>query len=139
MSFTNDPASNIIDRIRLNVGDTDTLDEGLSDEIYQYIIDVNTVDGITNEGQASIDALKALVAKYANCITEKAGGLFVKGSEKYEQYKQLLDDAVHPLNGFLASGAGFTGGIYCDEINANINSNTINHNPFFLGEKTSLK
>lgn len=134
MSYTDDPANNVIDRLRLKTGDTDPLDEGLSDDVYQFLLDTND----QNENVAALEALKALVAKYANCVTEKAGGLFIKGSEKYEQYKKQLEEASNPVNGFMTTGAGFTGGIYCDDMATNAGNSNINHNPFSLGDKSSL-
>lgn len=112
MSYTDDPANSEIDRIRLKVGDTDVNDEGLSDTVYQYIIDKHTVDTVLNEAAACIEVLTALVAKYANFVTEKAGGLFIKESERYQQYKDLLDLLTSdPRTSLLRAGSGYTGGI----------------------------
>lgn len=86
MSYTGNPVTSATDRVRLIIGDTDVDDEGLTDEVIQYVIDKNTTEPL-----ASIECLKFLVAQYANRVTEKVGGLFVKESEKYTQYKKLLD------------------------------------------------
>lgn len=108
MAFPLDPANDPIARIRLRIGDTDEFDLGLEDAIYQYLLD--TYD--QNENKAAIEALKMLVAKYANLVTEKAGGLFVKNSERFDHYKQLLDDASNnPASDFFVNGLPFAGGI----------------------------
>lgn len=108
MAFPLDPSTDPIARVRLRVGDVDELMLGLEDNIYQYLLDTYE----QNENKAALEALKMLVAKYANYVTEKAGGLFVKENDKYEQYKELLDDALNnPSLGFLTSGEPFAGGI----------------------------
>lgn len=138
MPFTNDPANSVVDRIRLAVGDIDEFEEGLSDEIYQYIVDKNTENSVVNEGAASLEALRGLVAKYANYVTEKAGGLFVKESERYDHYRDLLELwTKNPTAGFMTIGAGFAGGIYKDSMDANLNNTNANRNPFRLGDKSS--
>ncbi len=113
MSYTGDPVNNPTDRIRLNVGDTDPFEESLSDNEYAYAISLNTNDeGDVNEGQASIQALKWLVAKYADYVTEKAGTLFIKESEKFYQYKALLESFTRdPSMMLLKSGEAYGSGI----------------------------
>lgn len=123
MPFTGDPANRAIDRIRLAVGDIDTFEEGLADDVYQYALDITTVSGALNEGLASVEILKFLVAKYANFVTEKAGGLFVKESEKFEQYKMLLDMFTKdPRTSFLRAGQGYAGGISRQDFLDNCNA-----------------
>lgn len=110
MAFTNDPVNSVIDRIRLKVGDTDNYDEGLADSIYEYLYTANS----NNENKAALEALKMLVFKYASYVTEKAGGLFVKESEKYQHYKELLERVTKdPSWSFLAAGVPYAGGITC--------------------------
>lgn len=139
MAFTNDPLNSLVDRTRLMVGDIDEYEEGISDEIYQYIIDKHTTDGATDEIQAALEALRALVAKYANYVTEKAGGLFSKESEKYEQYKDLLNEwTKNPSSGFMKVGAGFAGGIYVDDMQQNAAVSNNNLDPFYIGQKSRI-
>lgn len=108
MAFPLDPANDPIARIRLRIGDTDEFDLGLEDVVYQYLLDTYG----QNENKATLEALKMLVAKYANFVTEKAGGLFVKNSERYKQYKDMLDDALsNPSSTLFSIGEPFAGGI----------------------------
>lgn len=116
MSYTGDPLNNPIDRVRLNVGDTDTYEEGLTDEVYQYVLDKNA----GNEVPTTIECLKYLIAKYANLVTEKAGALFVKESEKYEQYKELLKMLVKdPTTAITKAGLPYAGGISVRDMDNN--------------------
>lgn len=108
MSYTGDPANSVTDRIRLNVGDTDLYEEGLSDEVYNYLLDLND----NKEGLTSQSALKLLVTKYAKYADEKAGELEEKGSQKYSQYLELLDKVLKdPSYSFLSTGLPYVGGI----------------------------
>jgi len=120
MSYTGDPLNRLIDRIRLNVGDTDIEEEGLSDNEYDYIISLFTVDSVTNEALCIIKALNLLVAEYGKCADEVAGKLSVKFSQIYDHYYQLLDRYTRdPRTALYKAGTPFAGGIYQDVICAN--------------------
>ena len=117
MSYTGDPVNSATDRIRLIIGDTDIDEEGLTDEVIQYVLDKNT-----KETTSAIECLKFLVAQYANRVTEKVGGLFVKESEKFEQYTQLLNlYTKDPSTALVAFGA-YAGGISKQDILDNANN-----------------
>lgn len=125
MSFTNNPAEVLIDRLRLKVGDTDEFEEGLSDETYEYLYSVHL-----NENRTALEALKMLVFHYARYVTEKAGGLFVKEAEKYDHYKQLLDLVTKdPTFSFLTAGKPYAGGITQSDLTYKQSLN-----PLHLGE-----
>ena len=116
MSFTGDPANSVTDRLRLNVGDTDILEEGLTDEVYQFTLDKH----VGSESLASLEALRYLVSKYANFVDEKTGGVFVRESDKYKQYKELLDRLTKdPSFSLLSAGLPFAGGISVSDQEAN--------------------
>jgi len=120
MPYTDDPTNNPIDRIRLNVGDTDLYDEGLSDNIYTYLL--TKYD--SNEGQSSLEALKMLVNKYASYVDEKAGDLSTKDSQRYNQYRELLEKATKdPTQSFLKTGNPYVGGISLQDRLSNPSSN----------------
>lgn len=122
MSYTGNPATSIIDRVRLYVGDIDDCELGLTDEVYEYVIDKNqNVDGSPNEARAAVECLKYLVAKYASYVTEKAGGLFIKESEKFEQYRRLLDlFTKDPRTAIIQQGLPYAGGISWDDYCTNL-------------------
>lgn len=120
MSYTGDPLNSLTDRIRLNVGDTDLEEEGLSDNEYEYIISLNTEDGVTNEVACIIAALNFLLAEYSNFVDEVAGKLSVKYSQLYDHYSDLLDRyTLDPRTSLYKAGTPFAGGIYADSIREN--------------------
>lgn len=123
MSYTGSPATSATDRIRLIIGDTDIDEEGLTDEVVQYAI-----DNATSEPRAAIECLKFLVAQYANRVTEKVGGLFTKESEKFEQYKRLLDLYTKDPSTALIVFGSYASGISKQDIidNANNLDNEVN-------------
>ena len=128
MPFTNDPICNPIDRIRLVIGDVDTEDESLTDEIYLYVLRKN--EG--NEQKAALESLLYLISKYAAYVTEKAGGMFIKESEKFKQYselyKMLKSDPTSSLFGTLR---GYVGGISKADMASNdLNMDNNVNNPF---------
>ena len=120
MSYTGDPLNRLTDRIRLNVGDTDLDEEGLSDNEYEYIVSLYTVDSVTNEALCVIKALNLLVLEYSKSADEVAGKLSVKFSQIYDHYYQLLDRYTKdPRTALYKAGTPFAGGIYLDDICAN--------------------
>lgn len=123
MSYTNDPAFSNTDRVRLLIGDVDVDDEGLTDEVYTYVIDKHsgTEDSTPQtEALAAVECLKYLVAKYANYVTEKTGNHFSKESEKYEQYRELLVLFTQdPRTALMRVGAPYAGGISISETERN--------------------
>ncbi len=113
MAYDNDPVNNPVDRVRLMVGDIDPFEEILSDDVYKYILATNS----SNEKRTALQALRYIVAALASCVTEKAGGLFVKESEKYDHYKDLLKRATSdPSFSFLAPSQPHAGGISKQDI-----------------------
>lgn len=126
MAFTADPLNSVTDRVRLLTGDTDSYDEGYPDEVYQYVLEKHDLD----ETKAGVEILRMLVAKYANYVTEKAGGLFSKESEKFTQYKSLLDLLTKdPRSAIIKAGVGFTGGVSKTSRDQLRNSSDVRQNP----------
>lgn len=116
MSFTNNPAERAVDRMRLATGDIDEYEEGLTDEVYEYLLTANN----NNESLAVVAALKYLIAKYSNYVTEKAGQLFVKESERVEQYQKLFKMyTANPSTMILKQGVPFAGGISHSDMDTN--------------------
>ena len=121
MPYTSDPANSATDRIRLQVGDTDAFDEELSDGEYDYFLDITT-----SEAAATIKALEALVAKYAQYTRERTGQVEYYAQDKYKNYKDLLTDALDPRKGKLSVGAGVSGGVSKSRMKT-VRSNTDNN------------
>ncbi len=116
MPYTNDPIYSITDRLRLEVGDTDICEEGLTDEVYQYILSVNNDEA--GSPKSILQALRYLVAKYANFEHEEAGDLEVWG-EKYKNYNDLLNRLLKDPRYGLVIGGTFAGGISRQDIKDN--------------------
>lgn len=122
MPYTGDPANSLTDRLRLEVGDTDIYDELLSDEIYQYILDItgDSVTGILTP-PSIIQALRYLVAKFSNHVHEEAGDLEI-WDNRAEQYQEMLDNYLKDPRYGAGDGLGFAGGISKSDIEANKNN-----------------
>ena len=84
MPYTDDPANNPIDRIRLRIGDTEEECEELSDSVYQYLLSLHN----NNENRASLDALKAVLAKYKYMFLFKLSQFRHKSASNRQQNKQ---------------------------------------------------
>lgn len=144
MGYTNDPANSVIDRLRLKTGDIDPYEEGLTDEVYEYVY---LKQGL-NENRAALEALRMLVVKYAHYCTERSGQYLIEAEEKYQNFKDLLDRAIRdPGYGFLpdlpdnglppvvdpddpSSSGGYAGGLTVRERYGENRSS----NPLRLGE-----
>lgn len=123
MPYTGNPSSNIVDRLRLEVGDIDELDEGLSDEVYRYII-IKNGDDITGDisSNSIIQSLRYLVSKYANCVHEEAGDLEVWDT-RHKQYSEMLDRYLKdPRMGIIGGHTPYAGGISNSDIEDNTNN-----------------
>lgn len=123
MSYTGDPLNNLIDKFRLKVGDTDEFEEILSDSVYEFILAENGITAPYNPTtdippQAIIEALTYIVNRFANYSHEEAGDLEI-WDERYDRYRNLLDNYLKdPRYGF-ATGVPFAGGISISDIEAN--------------------
>ena len=120
--FTNDP-TNIIDRIRLTVGDTDELNEYISDQWYTHFITVNN----SNETRAAIDAAKAILVRFTSNTREKVDQVEVYGNELFPNYLAWLKDFIeNPALSGLKSPSPYAGGVSISDMAAN-NSNSDNN------------
>jgi hypothetical protein len=109
-TYTNDPSNVPIDEVRLLTGDTDTLDQLLSDEEVQYFIDAFGA-GI----RAAIPAVQAIMSKCAGLVNEKTGEVQVDWSDKLDNYRQLLKQLTVQLK-TKSVPMPFAGGTSCADI-----------------------
>lgn len=130
MAYPNslDPANSDIDKVRVNVADTDPDDELISNDLYQYWLDSES-DTDKKVNSATVEAVDFLVAKFARYTEEKTGEVQAKYQHLYEHYKDLSDRIKDPVNGILSAPQIYAGGISCADIEAN-NDNPDN-NPSF--------
>jgi hypothetical protein len=122
-----DPANNVIDRIRINVGDVD-VPYILEDALYQYFLDSNAND----EYKSSVQALEAIVAKYAKYVHEKVDGEEEWGQEAYDNYRKLLDTWKNNPS-YIGAWSPYAGGISKSDLEANRQNSDANLNPFEVG------
>jgi hypothetical protein len=116
--FTNDP-TNPIDRIRLTVGDTDELNEYISDQWYSHFLTKNT----NNETRAAIDAAKAILVRFTSNTREKVDQVEVYGNELFPNYLQWLKEFIEsPALSGLRSPSPYAGGVSISDMTANNNN-----------------
>jgi hypothetical protein len=116
--FTNDP-TNPIDRIRLTVGDTDELNEYISDQWYSHFLAKNT----NNETRAAIDAAKAILVRFTSNTREKVDQVEVYGNELFPNYLQWLKEFIEsPALSGLRSPSPYAGGVSISDMTANNNN-----------------
>ncbi|NIQ05154.1 MAG: hypothetical protein GWO20_05315 [Candidatus Korarchaeota archaeon] len=107
-----DPANSARDRVRILVGDIDTCDIELDNALYDYFLIVNNDD----EDLAAVQALKALVAKYAKAMSEAVGDQEINLKQRYEGYNDLLDKFLKdPAFGILGVISPYAGGLSFSE------------------------
>lgn len=94
MPYTNNPATSAIDRMRLTVGDVFCDMEYLQDDVYDYLLDKYT----NNEGKASLEAARYILALLARNARERAGEIEVYGREFFQNYKEFLLLIVNDIN-----------------------------------------
>lgn len=115
--MTLNPATSVIDQIRLKLGDTSE-PYILDDAVYQYLLDKNNQDVY----RTSVEALEAIVASFAKMADEVVGDEEYRWGDVYTRYRDLLDDLKsNPVN--AAAWLPFAGGISVSDSDAN-NANT---------------
>jgi hypothetical protein len=125
-----DPQNSDIDKVRLNVGDTDSSDVEYPEEIYQYTLDNNAGD----IGLATIDMLKLLVAKYAGACEEEVGDVLVKFQQAFQGYVDLLDKFLKdPSYSLLGVITPYAGGLSFSEREADACNTDLRDNQFSAG------
>ena len=107
MSYTNNPATNAIDRVRLLVGDVFSDFEILDDNTYQYFID--KYDG--DEMLAAIAAAKVIKFQIAKTPTREKAGHYEVWSDFATLYAAALDDLIDKGETSLYVGMPYAGGI----------------------------
>lgn len=87
-TYTGDPENSILDRLRLLMGDTDTNDQQLTDEVLNYYLAQNNNEAV----RAAIDAVNSLIAKYSRQVTASIENVSVSSGGIVTQYRKLLID-----------------------------------------------
>ena len=83
-TYSNSPASNQVDAVRLLIGDTDVCNALLSDEEIQFYLDQWCEVNV-----AAAEACLAISGKFARRVDESVGGVSVSYSQSAKQYYEL--------------------------------------------------
>ena len=83
-TYGGDPENSDRDAVRLQIGDTDTTDQQLTDaEVAYYLAENGSVIG------AALGAVRAIMAKYARLVNKAVGDLRLNYSDRLDSYKSL--------------------------------------------------
>lgn len=111
MAFTD------IQKVRLEIGDSDPVFQILSDEEVQYFLDKNE----NSIRKTSLDAAKSILFRIASLTFERVDVIEYRGSDYFEQYKEALVMYIkNPEFGSVSYAMGFAGGISLTDIQSNI-------------------
>lgn len=86
MPFTNNPATNDIDKVRLEVGDIHEDEEWLTDDTYDYYLAKYN----NNIYKASLDAAKAILFKLSRTARERTGDIEIYSDSYFKNYRDAL-------------------------------------------------
>ncbi len=133
MAFPQDPLNPddcAVDRVRILVGDIDCYDVELSEDLYIYFLDNNEQD----ESKAAVQALKALVSKYAKGMEEIVGDVEVNFKQRYEGYSDLLKKYLKdPSYGLMGTINLYAGGLSLSEKREDELTSDLRTSPFTTG------
>ena len=105
-----------IQKVRLEIGDTEVVFPLLSDEEYEYFLEKNN-DSIR---KTCLDAAKTILFKLASMTNEEVDVLSYKGSDYFNQYKQALIMFIkNPEYGSISMASIYAGGISLTDIQDN--------------------
>ena len=114
-----------IEKLRIEIGDTDVSFPILDDSSYQYFLDKHN----NNLGRASIDAARAILFQLSTMNSETVSIFSVKNTSS-EAYRQalLLYIKDQTLNPIYQSLQGYFGGVSVSDMqanNANLDNNIV--------------
>lgn len=118
MAFTD------IEKVRIEVADTDINFPILSDDEYEYLLEKNN-NSIRSSG---IDAARIILMKLSITASDQTVDIFsIRGSRAAEQYREALKLYLKSpdLNPLMNTAMPYAGGISLSDMEAN-NSNTDN-------------
>lgn len=115
MPYTNDPANNPVDRIRLNVGGIWDDMEYLTDADYEYFL--AAAGG--NERRATMDAVRAILFKLTRMTRERTGDIEVYGGDWFSNYMKALQLILKDPNISISLAVPYAGGISRSDMQAN--------------------
>jgi hypothetical protein len=116
-------AENII-KVRYELADTDVALPILSDSEYSYFLEKNS----DNIRRAMLDAAKTILFKLSMRSDETVDIFSIKGSKAASEYRQALHLFIRDpnFNPALTLANAFAGGIYLDDMQANVEDTNVN-------------
>lgn len=117
MAFTNNPSGNVIDRLRLFVGDADCNIEWLADETYQYLLNKHN----NNEKRASREAMQYILFSLARRTHERAFQIEVWGDQMFSNYEKALKLALSNPDWYSLEFTPYASGISRKDMKNNVN------------------
>lgn len=87
-SYSGNPASSTLDKVRFLIGDTDSTDQQLSNEE----INAALADTADSPYAAAVICIEALVSRYSRLVTKSIGDLSISYGDKAKNYRGLLGD-----------------------------------------------
>ncbi len=115
MPYTNNPATDPRDAVRLMVGDTYSDLELLVDSEYEYYLTKNS----NNINRTAIDAAWAICFKLSRWTRERTGDIEVYGSEWARNFKAVLLEFIRNPNTVVSLAMPYAGGISKSDMAAN--------------------
>ncbi|CEF89168.1 hypothetical protein [Pseudomonas phage vB_PaeM_PAO1_Ab17] len=135
MPYTGDPKNNVVDQLRLMVGDIWDDIEILTDEDYQYFIDMYN----GNIRRAFLDVVRSILFKLARYVRERTGDIEVYGSDWWKAYRQTLQDILKDPNLTTVIALPYVGGVSAKDMAMN-NANPDNvARKIFIGFNRDLR
>lgn len=107
MPYSNNPATNPVDRVRLKTGDVFQDFEILDDTTYQYFLDSNN----GNETAAAMAAARLIRIQIARFPTRETTGDIEVWSDFAKLYTAALDDLINDVGGSSFVAIPYAGGI----------------------------
>lgn len=115
MPYTHSPATNPVDRVRLNVGDIWDDMEMLSDTDYEYFLSASR----GNENRATMDAARAILFRLTRMTRERTGDIEVYGEQWFSNYMKALQLILKDPNIAISVAVPYAGGISVSDMQEN--------------------
>lgn len=87
-SYSGNPATSAMDKVRFLIGDTNSSDQHISDEEINAMLADNANDAYST----AIACTEALISKFSRYVTKSIGDLSISYGEIVSNYRSLLGD-----------------------------------------------
>ncbi len=129
MPYQNNPATNLVDRVRLVVGDIWDDMEILKDADYEYFL----TNHKGNERRAAMDAARTILFKISRYSRERTGDIEVYGSEWFKNYMNALKLILINPDIAISVAVPYAGGISKEDMYLNDQNTDNTVREIFIG------